>query len=119
MLPSLKSFKDWTIACGYFLAFAWAMFWVWFGIASGISEGIPPIAVVLHAAFPGAICLGLAITALFTDRIGAILLLAAGVLIGVAYLFLFPHARLNVNLFCELTLAAPPFLAGLLLMKRV
>ena len=118
MLLWLKSCEDWRNAIGYLVAFAWALFWLWFGVASGISESATPMGVLVHAVAPGFICLALAVAAVFTVRIGPVLLVAAGIIIGIAYLAFFPQAKPNVKIFCELTLAAPPLVAGLLLLKH-
>jgi len=118
MLPALPARKDWIFALAYGLAFTWAIFWLWFGIASGISEGESPLGVFLHAVAPGAACLALALSAIYSEWVGGVLLVTAGLLFGVMYPLIFPHALPSVKVFCELTLSAPPLIAGLLFLKH-
>lgn len=103
----------------YTLALAWALFWVWFGLTSGISEGIGPSGVLVHALMPGVIFLALALSAFYSEGIGGMLLLSTGALFAVLYPLVFPSASLSVKVFCELALAAPPVIAGVLLLKHI
>jgi hypothetical protein len=93
------------------LALAWGGWWTFFGLASGIGERLGPLGVVVHTLVPGGVFLATALLACRRERAGAVLLLSEA-LIAAAYAGLGrPYSG-----FLLLTLALPPFAAGLLLL---
>jgi hypothetical protein len=93
-------------------------FWLWFGMASAIGERLGAINVVLHLLLPGGAFLLLACIAWRWRPLGATLLIVAGVAIAVGYpLTLARRFPLTTIVFVILTMAAPPFAAGVLLLE--
>jgi len=98
------------------LALLWAAFWTWFGFASGIAEGLPPRGVLIHTAVPGLFFALLVVVAWRWQTPGGILLVAAGLFVGVAYPILFRRMPLLTIVLTLLTMAVPPLVAGILLL---
>jgi hypothetical protein len=103
----------WTL-----LAFT-TTFWLWFGTASAIGERLGVINVLLHLLLPGGAFLLLACIAWRWRRLGATLLIVAGLAIAVAYPLTagrrFPASTIVMVI---LTMAMPPVAAGVLLLER-
>ena len=93
------------------LALAWGGWWTFFGLASGSGEGLSPLGVLVHTLVPGGLFLATALLVWRWERPGAVLLLLEALLAAV-------YAGLAHRwfMFLLLTLALPPFIAGLLLL---
>lgn len=99
------------------LAVAWALWWTLFGVISGIGEGLGAVGVFMHAALPGGICLVIALLALPYTRIGAWLLMGAGAVFAIGYpIMARPQFGWVVVALMLTSLAAPPVVAGVLLL---
>lgn len=96
------------------LACVCAGFWMWFGLASGLAEGLSPAGVLIHLSVPGLFFALLVFAASRWEAAGGVALTVAGAVIAVLYPRLFPHFRLPVYVLTILTMALPPFLAGIL-----
>ena len=108
---------------GWMRPLAWTLivlatgFWLWFGIASAAAERLGAMNWLGHIVVPGGV---LVVTALLAWRwpvAGAALLIAEGVFVAVGYPLTFgrrfpPFTSVMVLL----TMAAPPILAGALLL---
>jgi hypothetical protein len=94
------------------LALLWAGWWVLFALACGISEGSSFEAIAIHAAPFFAFVIG-ALIALRWDTAGGIVLLALGLAMFVAAPIIFGSHGVDA---VTLMLAAPPILAGALLL---
>jgi hypothetical protein len=95
-------------------------FWLWFGIASAAGEGLGAGNWLAHIAGPGGILLATAAIAWRWPVAGAVLLIVEGLVVAVGYP-LMVHSRfpLTTIIFVLLTMAAPPIVAGgLLLLGR-
>jgi hypothetical protein len=101
----------WSRCVARALALAWGGWWTFFGLASGIGERLTPLGVFVHALLPGGLFLATALLISRWERAGAVLLLLEA-LLAAAY------AGLGRTWFMPLllTLALPPFIAGLLLL---
>jgi hypothetical protein len=89
---------------------------MWFGIASGLGEGLTLTGVLMHVLLPGLVFLGIALLAWLWETHGAILFMAIGIVVLVAYPIVFGgRFPLSTVLLVELTMALPPLLAGVLL----
>lgn len=92
-------------------------FWLWFGIASAVSEGLGPGNWVAHIVGPGGILLATAAIAWRWPSAGGALLMLEGLAVAVGYPMLansrFPASTV---VFVLLTMAAPPAVAGALLL---
>ena len=94
-------------------------FWLWFGMASASSERPGLINAVLHFLVPGGTFLVIAVIALRWRRLGATLLIAAGLGIAVACpLTIGRRFPLSTIVMVTLTMAAPPLAAGVLLLEE-
>ena len=94
-------------------------FWVWFGTASAISENLGVINLVLHLFLPGGAFLVIACIAWRWRRLGAMLLIVAGLAIAVAYpLTTGGRFPISTIVMVILTMAAPPLAAGVLLLEE-
>lgn len=95
------------------LALLWAGWWTFFGLASGLVEGLSPIGVFIHTAVPGLVFLASVAVAWRWEAIGAVLLLAEGLLVLIGYPLMvhgrFPLSTITLVL---LTMAVPPLAAG-------
>jgi len=101
------------------LAVVWGVWWTVLGLVSGLGEGLDALGVVMHTVVPGGICLVLALFAIFRSRSGAWLLLGAGAVLAIGYPFLArPQFGWDVVAVMELTLAAPPIIAGVLMRRH-
>jgi hypothetical protein len=93
-------------------------FWLWFGTASAVSERLGVINTVIHLLLPGGAFLLIAAIAWRWRRLGAALLIVAGLAMAVAYPLTigrrFPESTIVMVI---LTMAAPPFAAGVLLLE--
>jgi hypothetical protein len=69
------------------LALIWAVFWSGFGLLSGIAEGGGIQAVLIHTLAPGLVFLAAAAVAWRWERLGGLLLAAAGLATLSAYGF--------------------------------
>ena len=94
-------------------------FWLWFGTASAIAERLGVINALLHLLLPGGGFLLIAAIVWRWRRLGAILLIVAGLAIAVAYPLTagrrFPASTIVMVI---LTMAMPPVAAGALLLER-
>jgi hypothetical protein len=99
------------------LALAWGAWWTVFGLASGIGEGLNALGVFMHTVAPGGICLAIAVLAAMRIRIGAWLVVGAGAVFAIGYpIMARPQFGWDIILIMECTLAAPPIIAGALLL---
>ncbi|HLV79624.1 MAG TPA: hypothetical protein VKT32_05055 [Chthonomonadaceae bacterium] len=104
------------------LILAWACWWTFFAVASTLFEGPDSIYVtggwhkaLLPCGLAALVFLGSALLAWRWEAAGAVLLIAEGLLVCLAYYPIgFLHGSLNTILFVLLTLATPPIVAGLL-----
>src|SRR5579884_2782850 len=97
------------------LILAWACWWIFFAIASSISESSGWHKALLPCGLAALIFLGSALLAWRWEAAGAVLLIAEGLLVCMAYYPIrFLHGSLSTACFVLLTLAAPPLMAGLL-----
>jgi hypothetical protein len=103
----------WSRSIARALALAWGGWWTFFGLASGIGERLTPLGVLMHTLLPGGLFLATALLVWRWERVGAVLLLLEA-LLAAAYAGL-GHRWLT---FLLLTLALPPFIAGLLLLAE-
>ena len=94
-------------------------FWLWFGTASAVGERLGATNMLLHVLLPGGAFLLIACIAWRWRRVGATLLIVAGLAIAVAYPITtgrrFP---ISTILMVTLTMAAPPLVAGVLLLAE-
>src|SRR3989338_840136 len=110
--------QDWFVRLARLLAAAWAAFWIWFGLASGLGEGLGPAAVLIHAAMPG-LLFGVAAAIVWRwERVGAVVLILAGLAVAALYPLAIGNWRLFYA-FILVTMALPPVVAGGLLFWRV
>jgi hypothetical protein len=92
-------------------------FWLWFGIASAASEDLGAGNWVAHVVGPGAILLATAAIAWRWPVAGAALLVLEGLVVAVGYpLMVNDRFPLTTIVFVLLTMAAPPIVAGVLLL---
>jgi hypothetical protein len=110
--------ERWMLYSARFLVLAWALFWIWFGLASGVGEGLNATGVLIHGALPGLIFLTLALLAWRWHHVGAFLLVAASLAIAVGYPILAQRFPASTILLVVLTMAVPPFVAGLLFWRE-
>lgn len=100
------------------VALGWAVFWTWFGLASGISEGLNVIGVIIHTSVPGLVFLGTVALAWKWGLVGGIMLILEGIIIAIGYpLMVGGRFPFETILFILLTMALPPFVSGVLLVK--
>ena len=106
---------NWTIYAARAIAIAWAGFWMWFGIASGIGEKEGVVNLLVHITMPGAIAMVTALAAWRWPVHGGSLLVAEGLLVGLAMAAGVLHPpNLNMAMFLVGAVALPPIVAGLL-----
>jgi hypothetical protein len=100
------------------LTLALVGFWLWFGVASAISEDLGTGNFVAHALVPGGVFAAIAAIAWRWRLAGAVLMIAGGGAIFVAYPIVFGEFfPTSTIVFVLLTLAAPPVAAGILLLQ--
>ncbi len=112
--PSHWQVTDWERFLARAVSGIWALFWLWFGIASGISEGLDLPGVLLHAALPGALFLGITAFAWWKERAGSYVFLFAGLFIYGAYWSMAGHRGVSYFLQVGALLALPALAAGFL-----
>jgi len=94
------------------LALVWGGFWTFFALACSISEGMSVAGIAIHAG-PFVLFLVGALIALRWDFAGGIVLLVEGLAIAVAAPILLHGPTVNLTI---LMLAAPPLVAGIMLL---
>jgi hypothetical protein len=110
-----------TLWSGRLLAAAWASWWIFFGVASGIGEKLTPLGVLIHTAVPGLFFGLVLILAWKWPAAGGFLLLLMGPFVAVAYpmlMFRNRPIRWDWYEFILVTMALPPFLAGIMLITH-
>ncbi len=100
------------------LALMWAVFWLFFFVVESLVWHTPALVMASWAGV-GLLFVVLALLPWRWERAGGLLLVVAGLLIGVAYTIwappgLHPAARLTTTV----VLAAPPLVAGLLFLRH-
>jgi len=109
----------WMLHIARALALVWACWWAFFGLASGLSEGLAPLAVLIHAAMPGLVFLISASVAWRWQRPGGVLLAVEGIVVLIGYpartYGRFPPSTI---VFVCLTMGLPPLAAGGLLLAN-
>lgn len=103
---------------GCILGLLWGGWWTFFSLASALSEpgtiGQKFLVCVIATVLFG----GSALLPLWKQRQGAGLLMVEGVVLSIANFTWLHHNRLDTQIFLLLTLALPPLLAGILLLRR-
>jgi hypothetical protein len=91
-------------------------FWLWFGIASAAAERLGPMNWLGHLVVPGGVLVVTALVAWRWPIVGASLLIAEGLFVAVAYPLTFGRRfPAFTTVMVLLTMAAPPVIAGSLL----
>jgi hypothetical protein len=96
-------------------------FWLWFGIASAAAERLGSMNWIGHLVVPGGVFVVTALVAWRWPVAGALLLVAEGLFVAIAYPLTFGRRfPIFTTIMVWLTMALPPALAGvLLLLDRV
>ena len=98
------------------LALLWAGFWTWFFVAESLAWQAPARVMAFWSGV-GLTFVVLAILPWWFEATGALLLVAAGPLIGAAYeIWAPPHLPLSARVITSAMLSGPPLLAGVLLL---
>ena len=92
----------------------WAFFWIWLELSSGLGKGLTPGGVLLHATIPCFFFVLFFFLAGQTAFLAGWLFVSISIFIATAYPIAFPHQTVNAIVFVLLTMALPPFTAGLL-----
>ena len=103
--------SKWIALATRIILFLWAGWWTIFGVVAGIGEGYDWRGVILHTTVPGLIFLAAAFLAMRWRRTGAVIL----ILLGLSTFGFFWFAWTPEGF---LLLAAPPLVAGLLLLSN-
>ncbi len=92
-------------------------FWLWFGIASAVAERLGAMNSLGHIVVPGGVLVVTALIAWRWPAAGAALFIAEGVFVAVGYPLTFGRRfPAFTTVMVLLTMAAPPILAGALLL---
>jgi hypothetical protein len=92
-------------------------FWLWFGIASAVAERLGAMNWLGHLVVPGGVFVVTALVAWRWPVAGALLLIAEGLFIAIAYPLTFGRRfPIFTTIMVWLTMAAPPLVAGALLL---
>lgn len=96
-------------------------FWLWFGVASAAAERLGSMNWIGHLVVPGGVFVVTALVAWRWPVAGALLLVAEGLFVAIAYPLTFGRRfPIFTTIMVWLTMALPPALAGvLLLLDRV
>jgi hypothetical protein len=115
-LPGISPKKGFVVrTLARILASLWCTWWVFFGIASGVGEGGSGL--LRHLFFPPLVFIALFAVFWRRERIGSLLLILEGLLIGVGYpLTVGRDFPAGTTVVIELTMALPPLLAGVLML---
>ena len=92
-------------------------FWLWFGIASAAAERLGGMNWIGHLVVPGGVFVVTALVAWRWPIAGATLLVAEGLFVAIAYPITFGRRfPIFTTIMVWLTMAAPPLVAGALLL---
>lgn len=111
-----KTHKRWICAVGRVIAVVWSGFWALFGLLSALGERLDTLGVLFHMIVPGFVFLITVIIAWSYEKVGGIVLIVEGFVVGIAYPLLFSAMATSTVIFVLLTMALPPVLAGFLFM---
>lgn len=109
--------KQWARPAAWTIILLVTGFWLWFGIASAAGEGLGAGNWLAHILGPGAILLATAAIAWRWPSVGGALLMLEGLVVAVGYpMMANPRFPVATIVFVLLTMAAPPIVAGGLLL---